>query len=191
VTDPPQTDEADDDGVSRRWLIRLLVGLGIGIPVLVEGTTVIRLIRSRLFGGEDGNDSAGSPTETPTPAENSAVGVGDELLAATPPADTVREAFIRIRESSWEFTMTVAVDNTTEVPYALRLGAVRTTEGDTVSGSASTGRIPSGESAIVTGRWSLPQNSRPDTVTVTALSYAAETGITERQVELERISIRG
>lgn len=190
MTEPPP-DETDDD-VSRRWLIRLLVGLGIGIPVLIEGTTAFRLITSRLFGSGDGGGDGEGATETETPTERPAIGVGDELLAATGPTDTVREAFIRVRESDWMFTFTVEVDNTGEVPYALRLGDVRTTGGETISGGGATGQIPPGGSAMVTGQWVLPQNTRPASVSVTALSYRdAETEITERQIELERISIRG
>jgi hypothetical protein len=95
VTEPPP-DETDDD-VSRRWLSRLLVGLGIGIPVLIEGTTAFRLITSRLFGSGDGGGDEGGATGTATPTERSAVGVGDELLAATAPIETVRELCVRAR----------------------------------------------------------------------------------------------
>lgn len=191
VTQPPPSDETDDDDVSRRRLIRLLVGLGVGVPVLVEGTTVLRLITSRLFGGGDGSGDGASATGTATPTERSAVGVGDELLAATAPTDTVHESYIRVRDSGWEFILTVGVENTTEVPCALRLGDVRTTADEAVSGGGATARIPPGESATVTGRWLLAENTRPETVTVTMLSDAEETRITEREVELKRIPLRG
>jgi hypothetical protein len=198
MTDSPATDGSDapatDDessAVRRRWLIRLLVGLGIGIPVVIEARTFLGLFWSYLAGsGED--DGTGEGTTTPTTTAPSGVGVGDELLAATPQTETVRASYIQVEGSDRRFELSVEVDNTGETPYELRFGAVRTAGGESVDGGASTGRIPPGETATVTGTWELPSGDRPESVTVTALTYAGDgVELTERQVRLERVSFRG
>ena len=159
--------------MERRTLIRLLVGLGIGLPVAIEVATFLGLFGSRVGGdGEDGN-GAGTPTpgETETPPPD-AVGVGDELLPATPQADTVTEAAVRTEDGDRVFVMTVEVDNDTEQGYELRLDALTTREGTTVTGGGRTDQLEPGESATVTGRWELPAGERPGAVIV----VATETG---------------
>ncbi|MFC7172729.1 hypothetical protein ACFQL0_03920 [Haloplanus litoreus] len=64
-------------GLSKRTLIRLLVGFGIGIPILIEGLTFLGLLQNQ-FGGE-GDDSTES-TATETDGAPEAVGVGDDML---------------------------------------------------------------------------------------------------------------
>jgi len=184
------TGAADEEGTTRRgWILRLLVGLGIGLPIIIETRTFIGLIRVHLL-GQDRDD--GGTTGTPTPTAEPSVGVGDELLDGTEPTETVREARIRVSESGWRFELSVAVENTTDVPYELRLGDVRTTAGEVVDGGASTGQIPPGESAVVEETWPLPAESRPETLQVTALSYADDgVDLTDETVTIGRVPLEG
>jgi hypothetical protein len=184
------TDQSSSDGdeVTRRWLIRLLVGLGIGIPVAIEGVTFIGLFTDALLGDDEDDDETATPTQTPEPT----VGVGDELLPPTAPVETVREMRIRVEGSAWQFELTVDVENTTETPYSLRLGEVRTGGGRSVAGSASTDRIPPGETETITGTWSLSENQFPSTVSVTGLTYGdGDPLTTTRQVPLGQVPLRG
>lgn len=172
--------------MERRTLIRLLVGLGIGIPVLVEVLTFLGLIETRLFG--DGANGAGrTPTEGPR-----RVGVGDELLPDTSPAETVTEAVVRGQDQPWVFVLVVEVDNGTENAYELRLGTLTLGSGRTVGGAARTGRIPPGGTSQVTGAWEIPQGSSPDVLEVVAIEYA-EAGPTEMraQVPLAKVPVHG
>lgn len=184
------TDAADEeDTTRRRWILRLLVGLGIGLPILIEARTFIGLIRVHLL-GQDRDD--GGTTGTPTPTAEPSVGVGDELLEGTDPTETVREARLRVVDPGWRFELSVAVENTTDAPYELRLGDVRTEAGETVDGDASTGRIAPGESAVVEETWTLPSESRPVTVQVTALSYVEDgVELTDETVPLDRVPLEG
>ncbi|WP_435185293.1 hypothetical protein [Halobellus sp. EA9] len=181
--------DADDDEVSRRWLIRILVGLGIGIPIAIEATTFIGLIRERLFGG-DGSESEATATTTTSPPQG--VGIGDELLPETAPTETVTDAVVRIgSDGSWTFEMTVDVENTAEAPYELRLSTVTTDSGTTVENRASTGRIPAGESRSLTNTWALPTGESPETVVATAVTYR-ESGasVAEETVRLRSVSVQ-
>ncbi len=169
--------------MERRNAIRLLVGLAIGIPVAVEAVTFFGLIETRLFGGE----------EPPAPtATLDRVGVGEELLPATAPTETVREATIRGEDTPWLFVLSVEIDNSLDVPYELQLGTLTLVNGETVSATASSGRIPAGESGEVTGAWELPTDTTPDTLAVTGLAYEeSRVRETTADVALAKVPVRG
>jgi hypothetical protein len=176
-----------DDEVSRRWLIRILVGIGIGIPILVEATTFLGLLRERLFGGaEDDGGETSTATTTPSPG----LGVGDELLPETPQSETLTDAVVRIGDDAWTFELVVDVENTGEAPYELRRSTVTTDGNTTVEEPASTGQIPAGASRELTNGWELPTGESPETLDVTAVAYR-ESGanVTERTVRLRNVSV--
>ncbi|MFA1611183.1 hypothetical protein [Halobellus rubicundus] len=177
--------DADDD-VSRRWLIRILVGLGIGIPIAIEATTFLGLIRERLFGG-DGSESEATATTTTSPPQG--VGIGDELLPETAPTEIVTDAVVHISDDgSWTFELVVDVENAGEAPYELRLSTVTTDDGTTVEERASSGQIPPGETRELTNTWELPTGESPASLAVTAVTYR-ESGatVTDRTVRLENV----
>jgi len=171
--------------VKRRTLVRLLIGLGIGIPILVEGLTFLGLIERQLF--DEGGDSTDEPTATPIRR----VGVGDELLPDTPQPETVRELLIIAAGDPWQFTMSVAVENTGDVPYELRLGEVTLSDGTTVQGGGSTGQIPPGDQGTAAAQWSLPSGSTPRTVEVTGTAYGESPTVIEEDVHLSKVPVQG
>ncbi|MFB6359926.1 MAG: hypothetical protein ABEH59_01235 [Halobacteriales archaeon] len=169
--------------MERRNAIRLLIGLAIGIPVAVEATTFFGLLGTQLFGG----DEPPAPTAT-----LDRVGVGEELLPATAPTETVREATIQGDDTPWLFVLGVEIDNSLDVPYELQLGTLTLVNGETVGGAASSGRIPAGESGEVTGAWELPADTTPETLTVTGRAYEdSEVSETTADVALAKVPVRG
>ena len=176
--------------MERRTLIRLLVGLGIGLPIAIELATFGGLFQSRVVNsgdGENGGDGPGTPTaggaETPP---DDAVGVGDELLPATEQADTVTGAEVRNEDGGRVFVMTVAVENDTGQGYELRLDALSTRSGTTVTGGGRSEQIEPGGSATVTGRWELPAGERPGSIIVVATTTAEDGG---RETVTRRVPI--
>lgn len=166
--------------LDRRTLIRLLVGLGIGVPVIIEGATLFGLLGG-LFG--DGEATA-TPTRTAT-----GVGVDDELLPETAPTETVESAYIAA--DAWTFAMTVGIENTGDRTYQLRLEAVRTEDGDVVEGGGQSGPIPPGESGSVTGTWDLPDGAAPEAVDVVAIARDGTATKVERAVTLGVVTVQG
>lgn len=169
--------------MERRTLIRLLVGLGIGVPIAIEAATFFGLFGSRVVGDGDGTETPSSPTETPSP---DAVGVGDELLPATAATDTVTGAEIRTEDGERVFVLTVAVENDTDEGYELRLDALTTDAGTTVSGGGRTTQLDPGEETTVFGRWPLPDDERPRAVIVVATVTPAGGG---RETVTRRVPI--
>jgi hypothetical protein len=189
VSDPdPTDDDAADDGdtISRRWLVRLLVGVGIGVPVAIEGRTAIALVDRHLLGGGDDGDGV---TTTPTTTLRQ-VAVGDELLPETDRTETLRAASVEAGGDPWRLVVTVEVTNTGESAYELRLGAVTTGDGTTVAGDVTTGRLGPGESGFVSGTWALPAGSTPARLAVVAVTHGESGTRVERTVGLDRVPVQ-
>ncbi|MFB6135331.1 MAG: hypothetical protein ABEJ04_01070 [Halobacteriaceae archaeon] len=156
-------------GVDRRRLVRWLVGLAVGVPLLVEAVTFLGLLGSHA--GGDGAPTTGSTTSE----SGDDVGVGGELLPATPQTDRVEDAYVRGGEQ-WRFVLVVRVVNDPAEggSYRLELGEVHTDEGEVVEGGDATPDLAPGESATLVGRWDLPAGSNPSAVRVTGVVTPAE-----------------
>jgi len=176
---------ADDDqnGTRRRTLIRILIGIGIGIPILIEGATFLGLVGQQLAGDdrEDGSET----TRTP---EAERVGTGDELLPETPATDTMAAATLLAREEVWKLSITAQIENTTEQSYQFEFGAIHLMGEETVDGGGASDPLAPGESTTVTGRWDLPPGSTPLAVDVTGIVGGERTSKT---VPLEKIPVQG
>lgn len=179
------TPEAESDDIDRKRLVRLMILLGIVLIVVVEGVTFAGLVGDYFLDGNGSGDS-GTATDTATPAAHR-VGVGDELLAATPQRETVTAASVVARDGGWEFRLTLAVNNTADSDYQLRFESVETTGGQQVEGSGSV-VVPAGESRTVTGQWLLPEGERPSEMTVVGAQLANDTTVTET-VAVERVPV--
>ena len=196
-TEFPRADSDDTPGgISKRTLIRLLVGFGIGIPLLIEGITFLGLL-DQQFGGDEGGDTGSGPTATDTPdtpdTPDSAVGVGDDLLPETERSETLASAVLReVGGDRWPFSLTVDVHNAGDTAYEFQLLSVHLGDGRTVSGRTSTDRLAPGETRTITGEWSIPAGSTPRAVDVVALVYGDDSVETvERRVDLAKIPVRG
>jgi hypothetical protein len=191
-TAPP----TDDGGLSKRTLIRLLVGFGIGIPILIEALTFLGLLRQQLGGG-DGDGADGTATETTASGtDTGGVSVGDDLLPATDRPERLVSAVLRQESGSdrWPLSLTVEVTNDGPTDYEFQLLAVHLADGETVGGRVSTDRLAPDESRTITGEWSIPTGSTPQAVEVVALIYPDGEGpveTVERRVELAKIPVRG
>lgn len=200
--DDPASSDADDTpgGISKRTLIRLLVGFGIGIPLLVEGVTFLGLLEQQFGGsGESGGDA------TATDEAASGVSVGDDLLPETERSEMLASAVLRESGGDrWPLSLTVEVENTGDTDYEFRLLTLHLDDGRTVGGRTSTDRLSPGERRAITAEWSIPAGSTPAAVDVVALVYPdGEASGTpradgddtvetiERRVELAKIPVRG
>jgi hypothetical protein len=191
----PGTDaEPSDDrpgGLSKRTLIRLLVGFGIGIPILVEAITFLGLLDAQFGSGAD-DDTDTADTTTTDDAGPERVAVGDDMLPETERREILASAVLREAGDSWPLSLTVEVTNTGETDYEFQLLTLYLADGETVGGRTSTDRLAPGESRTVTGEWSIPAGSTPQSVEAVALVYengSVET--VEKRVELAKIPVRG
>jgi hypothetical protein len=182
--------------MKRRTLIRTLVGVGFGVPVLVEGATLVGLVGNHLGDG-NGSATAATPTETDEPTTDEptddAVGPGDDLLSAAPVTARVEEAVVHEYETRWEFVCRVGVTNDADSTVDVRLSEVTTEGGRTVGGDAGTGPLAPGETGSMTGRFELSPGERPATLAVLVVSYEDDTatGMTRHDVSLAPVPVQG
>jgi len=182
--DGAATDEESDD---RRRLIMWVLIIAFAVPLVVEGLTLVGLVGS--YFGPGGTPAAG-PSPTPTPVAG--VSEGQELLPDTDRVERVSTVTLRSDSDGWTLTATVGVENTGDLPYELRLGAVTTDGGRHIEGSATTGRINPGESATVSAQWDLPAGDRPSTLAVTAVEFdGGEQVLVDREVRVGRVPVQG
>lgn len=173
--------QSEVGGISRRTLIRLLVGGAIGIPIAVEGRTFIGLIDQHFFGGETHDD---------TSSDERTVAVGDELLPETSPVEEITRMVVTAPDDTWTFHLDVLVENTGDVPFEFRVDTVTTTSGS-VSGSETTGRLPPGDSTTLEAVWTIPEGSTPTELSVTGLIGEQENQETvERAVALGNVPVK-
>lgn len=181
-----RADESEgDDGISRRTLIRLLVGLGFGIPIAIEGLTFLGLLNDRLLGGGDDGDGNGASTSTPEP---SGVGIGETFLPETEATETLADGVVSAGSDRWTVRLHVAVDNGGAEPYVLEVSTLYLADGTEIDGRSSTGRIPPGESGELTGAWAIPSGSTPAALDATVTVGETET---DYRVELGKIPVEG
>ncbi|MFB6100995.1 MAG: hypothetical protein ABEJ73_00330 [Haloplanus sp.] len=197
---PDATDRVDEsdatdedsavDGLSKRTLIRLIVGFGIGIPLLVEGLTFLGLLEQQFGGGGDGGE-----TTTTSDTDSAGVSVGGDLLPETDRSERLASAVLReVGGDRWPLSLTVDVTNSGDTDYEFQLLAVHLEDGRTVTGRTSTDRLSPGESRTITAEWSIPAGSTPQSVDVVALIYPDGEGnveTVEREVDLAKIPVRG
>lgn len=196
TADGTVTEETERDAARaahrRRTVIRLLVGLGIGIPVLVELATFVGLVEQSLLGGTDEAEpdgADGTDGSDDTDSTDEAVGVGDELLPATEQTETLTVASFRAGADSWVLTLVASVENIGTEPYVVQFGTVTTESGRRVEGAGRAVTVAPGEMAQVTGTWQLPPGNRPASVVVRTGTDPDD--LTAHEVELARIPVEG
>jgi hypothetical protein len=174
--------------MNQRRLVMWLFAFAILLIVVIEAMTFAGLIGG-LVGGDGGD---GTATAGPTPVDG--VGTGEELLPATDRTETLTTATLSSGDR-WTLTLTVAVENTGDTPYEIRLGAVTTVGGASYDprSDATTGTVAPGESATVTAQWRVPSGSTPNFVAVTAVegSSGATTTVFDDDVAIARVPVQG
>jgi hypothetical protein len=164
----PTTTSTDDqqqpDEHSRRRLLRLLLALGIGIPVAIELSTFLGLLT-----GERGDGAAD---------------IGDELLPESPQAETLLDSSV-YEGPPRQYELVVGVENSTETAAELVVGPLFTDAGTRVAGTERI-EVPAGERRELTARWELDSGAMPGAVRARATWNGEET--TDR-VQLARPAV--
>ncbi|GGL66909.1 hypothetical protein [Halocalculus aciditolerans] len=147
----------EDDVWSRRSYIKYLAPISVAVPVVVEGRTLVGLLRQDFASG-------GSSYSKPTGVD---VGIGGELRPDTPTRETLRNAAISSTSDGERLVLSAGVKNTQQAAYRFSLGAVTTDGGETVEGGGQTDPVSPGGTATVQSTYTLPADATPKSVDTT------------------------
>ena len=142
--------ENEQSGISRRTIIRVLVGGGIGIPIAVESATLLGMLDEQFGGGGEGDATTLSLANDG----------GDDLLSETPQV----ERFVEATQRDRKFVAKVDFRNAGDAPATFALGPVVTGGGIRVDGVRETETVEPGDRTRLTAEWELPRGSEPATV---------------------------
>ena len=179
----------DVSGPDQTTLIRVLIVVGIGLPILIEIATFGGMLSHYVAGG-DGGDAATASAKTPTP-EVTGADTGDEVLTRAGPTVHISRASVLTTDDGWQFLLALNVTNDGERPAEVQVGAATAHNGATVAGTGTTGNLEPGETGQVTGSWMLPSGERPASVSVTVVTATSDGGTdsTAHTVELGDIPV--
>lgn len=98
----------DSGKSSTKRLVRILIIVGIGIPVLVELLTLFNLINVQLIGGEEepASQTRSAIEEVSTYVE------GDTLLSDSPNPLVIREMKIKVSAQLWRLELNISPTDT-------------------------------------------------------------------------------
>ena len=164
TTPDSATDQQQPDEHSRRRLLRVLLALGIGIPVAIELSTFFGLLA-----GDRGDGAAD---------------IGDELLTESPQRETLLDSSV-YEGPPRQYELVVGVENPTETAAEFAVGPLFTESGDSVTGTERV-EVPAGESRELTARWELEDGVMPGAVRARATWNDETAG---ERVELARPAV--
>ena len=177
--------KSDKEG-SRKTLVRILIAVGIGIPVLVELLTLFNLINVQLFEDEKAIRQQASPTEVREYI------IGDTLFADSVTPITLQDMIIKVSPQSWRFELVLARSGsiTTAGPL-LTADSLKLKSGEIVSDAQSWEMDNSSGSDTTRFSWMLPSGEIPTVLYIsTQKSVQKDSASSQQQVQLGNIPVR-
>ena len=170
---------------SSKRIVRILVIVGIGIPVMIELVTLFGLVT-------DSMDDKKAGTAHRQSMEELRVKPGDEFLPATPAKEIIHSAKVSAQKRKWIFDLELQISGQTDGSYQLKLDSLRTRNGtlipSTFKWEASTATDP-----IFKTQWKLPPGEQPDALILSAM-FSDTTGQVQnisRKVIFDKVPVRG
>jgi len=160
--------ENDTSPTSMRRLVKWLLILGVGVPILVEAITFFGLV-GRHVSESDEEQAA----ETQVHAQAPEVTIGDDLLSSTPMVERVVKAREWAYGEHWAFELTIALDSLPGKAYRIVFDSLRTKEGQLIADQKVL-KWEAGdeqeEDLAQTVQWIMPPGDQPVSVRVRAFS---------------------
>lgn len=115
----------ESEGVSTKTVVRIMIALAIGIPVVLELFTLFNLVNVRLFGGEE---ESSPQVEQLAPVQEFAK--GDTLFATSPASFVIDEMRIYVRPQHWRFELMLAqADSIQQEDMAITIDSLNLSNG--------------------------------------------------------------
>lgn len=177
------SDTSNSEEGSKKILIRTLIIVGIGIPVLVELLTLFNLVNVQLF-----NNETDQMQKKSQPEQAVAFTEGDTLFADSNYPVVISAMQINVSAREWVFELQLLPSDTTiQAPLLVKVDSLELKNSDLLSNSQEwSGSQPKSM------RWPLPNGQMPVKLYMSAQESVAEDSVRHlyQEVPLDNIPVR-
>jgi len=173
---------------STKKLVKILVIVGIGIPVLVELMTLFNLINVQIF--EDEKDVNSHDTNV---TEVRGFGEGDTLFANQESAVLIDQLRVKVSAQEWRFALGItSMDSTSQEKLQIRVDSLRLQSKKILLGiDSSSWEVRQTVPAQIYGEWALPNGDIPTKLFVSIEQQEADsTTRVSQEIPLHKIPVR-
>lgn len=182
MTDQPAK---SSDEESSKTLVRVLIILGIGIPVLVELLTLFNLINVQLFEDEEVIKQEDQPVKVQEYV------IGDTLFADTAVPIAIADMLIKVSAREWEFKfMLNRSDTLSEMDSEIKVDSIKLKSGKILEGEEW--EIHDEKPSMLVMEWDLPNGDMPTVLYMSAQQSMPKDSVSnlQQQVQLGKIPVR-
>lgn len=177
--------EPKKSGISTKTLVRILIAVGIGIPILIESFTLFELFNIHIFSGEKTEQQEEIPIHR--------VIEGSQILPGDLPVLTLEHARVWAEPEQWIFEMEMEMDGSPTHPFELTFNQLVTTGEKTIDEPKTIrweGKGQDDDEYNV--KWSIPPGETPLSLTVTLKSIISQDSTHEitREVKFGKIPVQ-
>ncbi len=174
---------------STKRLVKILVIVGIGIPVLVELMTLFNLINVQIF--EDEEDVNGQDSNV---ADVRGFGEGDTLFADQETAVLIDQLRVKVSTQEWRFALGLtSIDSISQDKLQIQVDSlILQSDKVLMSNDSNIWKVQQLVPAQAYGEWVLPNGDIPTKLFISMYQGAAEDSTYQisQEVPLEKIPVR-
>lgn len=174
---------------STKQLVKFLVIVGIGIPVLVELMTLFNLINVQIF--EDDKNAKGKEFNT---TDARGFGEGDTLFQDRKNAVLIDQLRVKVSVQEWRFALGMtSVDSISQDKLQIGVDSLKLKSNKILLGNEnSSWEVKQSAPAKVYGEWHLPNGDIPKKLFISIYEQVSEdsTNRISQEVSLDKIPIR-
>lgn len=174
---------------STKRLVKILVILGIGIPVLVELMTLFNLIDAQMFGGDE--PEAQSDDQV---SDVRGVSEGDSLFVDNSAIITIDRLRVNVSAREWRFELELkAIDSLTQEELQFRVDSLILQSDKVLLGDDnSSWEVKNEQPVAIRGQWELPNGDIPTKFYVSSLQKISQDSSArlQQEVPLDKIPVR-
>lgn len=174
---------------STKRLVKILVILGIGIPVLVELMTLFNLIDAQMFEGDE-TEVQGSEQSV----EVRAMSEGDSLFTDYSSTITLKRLRVRVSAQEWRFELGLqAVDNISQDELQISIDSLKLQSDKILLEENSSEREIKNERPVtINTQWELPNGDIPKEMYISSVQKVSSDSVApiQEQVFLDKIPVR-
>jgi len=161
---PEESSGQKESTSSNKYLIRILIIVAIGIPVLLESMTFFNLIKFRLW-----DHSKGAKQESREVTKVKEFSTGDTLITDHPLIITLNDSRINVGPNQWIFEMEMRAYGKPPYEYRINIDSLGLSKGIIISGTQNADwetekeEEDEGEKGYLKmeGKWRIPNGEIP------------------------------